>query len=159
MSKARRGGELPFVFGSRWSRNLRISCPMQSSRRQRRKRQLLLRQWQPGIHSKGNQILPELIDVRKLQPVNPQLPRGFDVLQLVVEEESFFSGGAEAFQQKLVDCRIGLDKSVLVAPNQDVEILDPGKFFQDDFQNRVAHVREDSGLQAMFLQLVMPRQS
>src|SRR5580692_8215752 len=140
MFKARRAGELRFVSGSRWLRNLRISYPRMWRRRYRRRR-LLLRQRQPGIHSGGNQILPELIDGRELKSANSETARAFDVFQLIVQEERFFGRDAEAIQQQLVDCRIRLDQPVLVAPDQNVEILDPGKFLQDDFQYGVAHIR------------------
>ena len=101
MLRACRGGEQPFAYGYRSSKSLPISRKLKAQRPRSTMRALeqpkvqelrmqrirsLDRQRQPGIHSVGNQILPELIDGRKLQALNSVMPRGLDIFDLVVQE-------------------------------------------------------------------------
>src|SRR5271154_2469557 len=91
----------------------------------KRLRRWALRQRQPSIHSGGNQILPQLVHGRELQGANAEAPRGFDILELVVQEECLLGSGAQLIQEQVIDLGLRLSHAMLVAPDQDVKILDP----------------------------------
>ena len=111
---------------------------------------------EPLVETGGDEVLAKLVDGGELEGADAEVAGGLDVLDFVVEEEGFFRGSAELVEEELVDFGLGLGHVVLVAPDADVEVSEPGEIGLHVSEDVVAHVGEDAGLEAAISEGLVP---
>jgi hypothetical protein len=94
----------------------------------------------------------ELRDGRELQSLEAEGFGAADVLDFVVEEESFVGADAELVAGELVDGGVGLGDAELAGPGELVEVCKPGEFPKHGAEDLGNHVGENSGEEAGVLE-------
>src|SRR5579871_2845745 len=104
-----------------------------------------LRKRESLIQAGVDQIAAQAFNSRELDGLNAEFSRCVDVDLLIIEKEGLVGTRAELLQSIEVDFRIGLGEMELIAPDEDIEVIDPLKLALDAFKNRVAHIGKDGG--------------
>jgi len=108
------------------------------------------------VEAEGDEVRAELIDCGELDCVHTQCLCGFDIDQLVVEEEGFLWPDVQFFEDETVDGGVGLGHLVLEAPDQRIEVVNPEELALNVGEDVIAHVGEDGGEQTVLFELLLP---
>src|ERR1700761_7137702 len=101
--------------------------PASICHRRLRSLETALRQRQPRRKTCRNQVFTELFHGRKLNAMDAKPPCALDIFQFVIQKNRLFGSRAHLLQPQPIDRLIGLDHTVLVAPDERIEVLDPGE--------------------------------
>jgi alanine-synthesizing transaminase len=93
-----------------------------------------------------------LFDGGELDTVDAQRASRFDVGANVVDEDRFIGGDTEVVERVPIDCRVGLGGQQLAGPGQVGEACEPVEVLAHIGEIDLAHIGENGGLHACFLQ-------